>query len=127
MSGTVVRMILALAIVSGAACSLPTVLNKNLHAITASTAAISANNDVVKHSPSVTEAGIKSFEGLRKPMESLASLNPRLEAVAALDGPMRDVAGLKPDLKAVAGLAPQLQAVGGLGQPMTGLVNLKPS
>jgi hypothetical protein len=38
-------------------------LQKNLAAIEASTASITANSDVVKHSTSVTEEGIKRFLG----------------------------------------------------------------
>lgn len=111
------RLIPALAVLSGAACSLPALLHKNLDAIQASTAAITSNNDVVKQSTRMSEEGIKSFEGLRAPMESVASLNPTLKAVAALDAPMTQVAGL----------ASGMRAVGGLQQPMARLADLQPS
>src|SRR5580765_5995198 len=127
MTSTAARIALAVTILSSTACSLSTVLHKNLDAINASSAAITANNEVVKRSTSVSEEGIKSFQELKKPMESLSSLNPRLEAVAALDRPMVDVAALKPELQAVGHLKPELQGVGDLKKPMTDLVNLQPS
>src|SRR5215831_13363510 len=127
MTGIAVRVILPLMFLSSTACSLTTVLNKNLEAINRSTAVIGANSDVVKESTRVSEEGVKSFQALRQPMESLASLNPRMEAVAALDRPMRDVAGLKPELQAVAGLKPELRDVGDLKQPMSSLVKLQTS
>jgi len=112
-----VGVMVALAALSGAACSLPTLLRKNLHAIEASTDTINSNSEVVKHSTSVSEEGIKSFEGLRGPMESMARLEPTLKSVAALDGPMSRVAGLAPSMREVASLQ----------QPMTRLVGLQPS
>ena len=45
---TAVRLVVVLAFLSSTACSLTTVLNKNLDAINRSTAVISANSDVVK-------------------------------------------------------------------------------
>jgi hypothetical protein len=117
MSTHLTRVMVALAALGGAACSLPTLLRKNLHAIEASTDTINSNSDVVKHSTSVSEEGIKSFEGLRGPMESMAKLEPTLKSVAALDGPMSRVAGLAPSMREVASLQ----------QPMTRLVGLQPS
>jgi hypothetical protein len=111
------RLTAALAVLSGPACSLPTLLHKNLDAIRASTAAITSNNEVVKQSTRVSEDVIRSFEGLRAPMESVAGLNPTLKAVAALDAPMTQVAGL----------ASGMRAVGGLQQPMLRLADLQPS
>src|SRR5262249_30282816 len=127
MTHAAIRLIFALAVVGSMACSLPGLLRKNLDAINASTVAITANKDVVKESSRVTEQGIKTFQDLKAPMESVADLNPRLGAVAALDKPMVDVAALKPELQAVAGLKPELRNVGDLAKPMTGLLNLQPS
>jgi hypothetical protein len=117
MSTHLARVMVGLAALSGVACSLPTLLRKNLHAIEASTDTITKNSDVVKHSTSVSEEGIKSFESLRGPMESMAKLEPTLKSVAALDGPMSRVAGLAPSMREVASLQ----------QPMTRLVGLQPS
>jgi hypothetical protein len=114
---SVTRVIAALACLVGVACSLPTLLQRNLKAIEASTTAITANNEIVRRSTSVSEEGIRSFEGLRSPMESMAGLKPTLQAVAALDDPMGRVAGL----------APSMQEVAGLRQPMTRLVDIRPS
>ena len=106
-----------LAALNGAACSLPSLLQRNLHAIEASTEIISKNSEVVKHSTAVSEKGIQSFEGLRGPMESMTKLDPTLKAVAALDEPMSRVAELGPSMSQVAGLQ----------QPMTRLAGLQPS
>jgi hypothetical protein len=70
--------VLAIAL-NATACSIPVLLQKNLAAIQASTATIAANNDVGKHSTGVTEQGIKSFEGLRGPINSVAPVGPHLE------------------------------------------------
>jgi hypothetical protein len=63
MSGLIPNLCVALIAISATACSLPMLLQKNLAAIEASTASITANSDVVKHSTSVTEEGIKRFLG----------------------------------------------------------------
>src|SRR5919109_1427107 len=100
----VARLCALLTAIASAACSLPTLLQRNLAAIEASTATISSNSDVVKQSTSVSERGIKSFEDLRGPMESVAGLAPSLKEVAALAGPMNAVAKLDGPMKNVAGL-----------------------
>ncbi len=137
MVGLIGRAIGALAVLGSTACSLPMVLEKNLAAIQASTGAITANNEIVKRSTSVTEAGIKSFEGLKGPMEAVAGLNPTLESVAALDQPMMKVAGLGPSMEEVAGLQkpmtrlvdiqPSLDATAALGPSMDRLAQMRPS
>lgn len=127
MSGSVASLSVVLIALSASACSLPMLLQKNLAAIEASTATIAANNDVVKHSTNVTEQGIKSFEGLRGPMESVATLGPDLEEVAALNQPMRAVAKLDDPMKKVATLAAPMREVAALERSMTRLADLDPS
>lgn len=117
--------------------SLPTLLGKNLDAIQASTAAISHNNDIVKDSTAVSEQGIKSFERLRQPMESMSGLAPTLQAVAALNQPLTEVAGLGSSLHEVAGLErpmsrlgqlqPSLDRTAALGPSMDRLAAMRPS
>jgi hypothetical protein len=133
----ILRAIPLLAIPTGAACSLPMLLHENLDAIQASTAAIRSNSVTVERSADLTEAGIKSFEGLKAPMESMSELNPTLKAVAALDGPMTQVARLAPGMRAVAdlrepmtdlaGLQPSLGATAALGPPMERLAAMRTS
>jgi hypothetical protein len=117
MNASALRIMAAVAALGGAACSLPTLLQKNLKAIETSTATISKNNETVQASTRVSEEGIRSFERLRGPMESMAGLEPTLKSVAALDAPLVKVGELGPSLHEVAGLQ----------QPMTRLVDIRPS
>ena len=60
-TGTAVRLVLPFLFLSSTACSLATVLNKNLEAINKSTAVISANSDVIKESTRVTKKASRVF------------------------------------------------------------------
>ena len=139
MSPSLLRVIAALTGLSGAACSLPGLLQKNLKAIEASTVAITENKDTVERSTKVSEEGIKSFEGLRGPMESMAKLDPTLKAVAALDDPMKGAPPGRPGSEHAAarragaaddapwGHRASLDATAALGPSMDRLAAMRPS